>query len=254
MKDNKTILGIMAHPDDIEFLCGGTLALLAKKGYRIHMAHVAAGDCGTLEYDTDDISRIRFEEARRAAAVIGATHHCCGARDGLVMYDKPTLRAVIELVRRVNPFMVFTHSPVCYMADHEMTSQLARMATFIAGAPNLHTLITPPARHTAAVPYLYYADAIEMKDHFGRPIEASFYVDIGPMMKTKEKMAKCHASQRNWLRDHHGMDEYILNMRRWGTANGQKCGVKYAEGFRQHLGHAYPQDNKLGEILNVIPA
>ena len=36
--------------------------------------------------------------------------------------------------------------------------------------------------------------------------------------------------------------------------NGQRCGVKFAEGFRQHLGHAYPQDNKLAEILDVIPA
>ncbi len=254
MKDNKTILAIMAHPDDIEFLCGGTLALLAKKGYDIHMAHVAAGDCGTLEYSSDDIARIRFEEARRAAAVIGAKHYCCGARDGLVLYDRPTLRSVIELVRRVNPFLVFTNSPVCYMVDHEMTSQLVRMATFIGGAPNLQTLITPPARPTGGVPYLYYADAIDMKDHFGRPIQAGFYVDITPAIKTKERMVKCHASQRNWMRSHHKVDEYILNMRRWGTTNGQHCGVKFAEGFRQHLGHAYPQDNKLADILNVIPA
>jgi LmbE family N-acetylglucosaminyl deacetylase len=254
MKDNKTVLAVMAHPDDIEFLCGGTLALLAKKGYRIHMANVAAGDCGTAEYSADDISRIRFAEARRAAAVIGATHHCCGARDALIMYDEPTLRAVVELIRRVDPFLVITNSPVCYMVDHEIASQLARAATFIAGAPNFQTLITPPARPSGGVPYLYYADAVDMKDHFGRHIQASFYMDITGVMKTKERMVKCHASQRNWLRKHHNVDEYVLNMRRWATANGQRCGVKFAEGFRQHLGHAYPQDNKLGEILSVIPA
>jgi LmbE family N-acetylglucosaminyl deacetylase len=254
MKDNKTVLAVMAHPDDIEFLCAGALARLARLGYRVHMANVAAGDCGTVEYNSDDISRLRFAEARRAAAVIGATHHCLGARDALIMYDEPTLRAAVELVRRVNPFLVITHSPECYMIDHETSAKLAQTATFIAGAPNFQTLLTPPARPTKEVPYLYYADAVEGKDRYGRRVEASFYVDITREIKTKERMLKCHASQRNWLMKHHKVDEYIANMRRWNAASGERCGVAFAEGYRQHLGHSYPHDNKLGELLGAIPA
>ncbi len=244
----------MAHPDDIEFLCAGALARLSKLGYRIHMANVAAGDCGTVEYGSDDISRLRFVEARRAAAVIGATHYCVGARDALIMYDEPTLRATVELVRRVNPFLVITHSPECYMIDHETSAKLAQTATFIAGAPNFQTLLTPPAKPMKEVPYLYYADAVEGKDRFGKPVLADFYIDVSAQMKTKERMLKCHASQRNWLIAHHGMDEYTATMTRWNAANGARCGVKYAEGFRQHLGHSYPQNNKLGELLGAIPA
>lgn len=254
MKDNKTVLAVMAHPDDIEFLCAGTLIRLKKLGYKIHMANVSAGDCGSMEQKPDEIARIRFAEARKAAAVVGATHYCVGSRDLLILYDAWHVRAAVELIRRVKPFLVITHSPTCYMADHEMTAELVRTATFIAGAPNFETLQTPAAKAASGVPYLYYADAVEHKDRFGKPALADFYIDVSGQMKTKERMLKCHASQRNWLIAHHGMDEYTATMKRWNAANGERCGVKYAEGFRQHLGHSYPQDNKLGELLGALTA
>ena len=54
---------------------------------------------------------------------------------------------------------------------------------------------------------------------------------------------------REWLRKHHGMDQYILAMKEWGARRGKKLGTAYAEGFRQHLGHGYPQDNLLLQLL-----
>ena len=45
------------------------------------------------------------------------------------------------------------------------------------------------------------------------------------------------------------MDEYLLSMKRFGAQRGAEIQVGYAEGFRQHLGHGYPQENKLKEIL-----
>ena len=68
----------------------------------------------------------------------------------------------------------------------------------------------------------------------------------------KSEMLACHESQRAWLRAHHGMDEYLESMKRQGKATGQKIGVKYGEGFRQHLGHAYPQNNLLLEVLGQL--
>ena len=58
-----------------------------------------------------------------------------------------------------------------------------------------------------------------------------------------------HASQREWLLKHHGMDQYLQAMRDWGQQRGRRLGVAYAEGFRQHKGHSYPQDNLLGQLL-----
>ena len=69
-------------------------------------------------------------------------------------------------------------------------------------------------------------------------------------MNIKEKMLAAHDSQRSWLMEHHGMDEYIISMKNFSANRGEKMGVKYAEGFRQHLGHAYPQDNILKKELN----
>ena len=67
----------------------------------------------------------------------------------------------------------------------------------------------------------------------------------------KEQMLASHASQRDWLLKHHGIDHYLLAMRDWGAQRGRGCGVAFAEGFRQHLGHSYPQDNLLGRLLGT---
>jgi hypothetical protein len=48
------------------------------------------------------------------------------------------------------------------------------------------------------------------------------------------------------------MDHYVQSMRDWSAHQGRSCGVAYAEGFRQHLGHSYPQDNLLGDLLGGI--
>jgi len=90
---------------------------------------------------------------------------------------------------------------------------------------------------------------MEAADILGRPIFTTMFTDITSEITTKEKMLGCHASQRNWLLIHHKMDEYILSMKRFGETRGKVVNVRYAEGFRQHLGHGYPHNNMLKEIL-----
>src|SRR5436309_2535741 len=67
-------------------------------------------------------------------------------------------------------------------------------------------------------------------------------------IEKKAEMLACHASQRDWLRAHHGMDEYLEAMRRHGETRGREMGVKYAEAFIQHRGHAYPHDDLLAGL------
>ena len=88
-------------------------------------------------------------------------------------------------------------------------------------------------------------DPMEGKDKFGTAVEPGFVVDITSAIDTKEEMLKCHDSQRQWLMDHHGMDRYLETMRQFSADRGTLAGVEYGEGFRQHLGHGYPQDNLL---------
>ena len=60
------------------------------------------------------------------------------------------------------------------------------------------------------------------------------------------------ADWRAWLRKHHGVDNLVDSMRDWSAKQGQVAGVAFAEGYRQHLGHSYPQDNILGKLLGTV--
>jgi LmbE family N-acetylglucosaminyl deacetylase len=245
------VLSVLAHPDDAEFLCGGTLIRLAREhGWQVHIATMTPGDCGSTEYNAEEIAAIRRAEGARAAALLGAIYHCLEERDLLIFYHERPLERVTRLLRTVRPRIVLTHSPADYMLDHEMTSVLTRAAAFDAAVPNfLADRGHPPP--LPRIPHLYYCDATEGKDLLGRAVEPAFRIDVSAAMETKTAMLAEHASQREWLRRQHGMDHYVQSMRDWCGAVGRQAGVAFAEGFRQHLGHSYPQDNLIGQLLGV---
>jgi LmbE family N-acetylglucosaminyl deacetylase len=244
-------LSLLAHPDDAEFLCAGSLLRLAREhGWELHIASMTPGDCGSADRPAEEISRVRRSEGAAAAALAGATYHCIEERDLRIFYAERPLERVTRLLRRVRPRILFTHSPADYMLDHEVTSTLARAAAFGAPAPNFFadTGHPPPLDH---IPHLYYCDPIEGKDLFGRDVLPGFSIDISGVIEAKAGMLMAHASQRDWLLKHHGMDHYVQSMRDWSARRGQEVGAAFAEGFRQHLGHSYPQDNLLGQLLGA---
>jgi LmbE family N-acetylglucosaminyl deacetylase len=253
MTINKTILSLGAHPDDAEFFCAGTLALLHQKGWQVHIATMTPGDCGTVQYSREEISRIRRAEATKAAGILAGTYHCLECDDIFILYDRPTLLKAIELMRKVKPAIVFTTSPSDYMVDHEMASKVAQTACFACGVVNVET---PGAEPFEPIPHLYYMDPAEQKDKYGTHIKAETIVDITDVTNTKEKMLCCHESQRHWLMTHHGMDEYVNMMKDSDRKRGREINSAFAEGFRQHLGHAYPQDNilktELGDLVHIV--
>lgn len=237
---------LMAHPDDCEFLAAGTLALMAGKGWQIHIVTMTAGDAGSMTLESEQISAIRREEAAEAAKLIDATYHCLEERDLFVTYNESTLRRAILLTRRIGPSLVITHGLEDYMVDHEETARIARSVTFGYPVPNVAPGSIPKG---AAVPHLYYADPIEGRDVYGNQIAPTTIVDITEAMAIKAKMLQAHASQRRWLHEHQGVDEYIESMKRWGSDRGRRIGVEFAEGFRQHKGHGYPRECLLTEQL-----
>jgi LmbE family N-acetylglucosaminyl deacetylase len=168
--------------------------------------------------------------------------------DVFIFYNRDTIIKTTTLIRKIQPTIVFTASPEDYMVDHEITSLIVQSSCFSSGMKNMELTEKP----FEPVPYLYYSDAMEGKNKFGIHIEPSIYVDISGEMSIKEKMLACHESQRDWLLKHHKMDEYILAMKRFSAKRGKEISSKYAEGFRQHLGHGYPQDNILHEILGKL--
>jgi LmbE family N-acetylglucosaminyl deacetylase len=244
----KTALCLLAHPDDAEILCAGTLARLRKVGFAIHIATATAGDCGTTSLSPQRISAVRTEEARSAAAMIDATYHCLSELDGFVVYDKPTLRKAYDLFRRVDPGIVFTHALRDYMMDHEQIAMVARAASFVYTAPNVSD-VPLQAERSGGVPWLYYCDPIEGVDPLGRPVAPTTFVDVSEVHDVKLRMLACHASQREWLRAHHGMDEYLDAVKRHDSHRGREIGKPFAEAFVQHRGHAYPTNDLLSELF-----
>ena len=246
------ILAIHAHPDDIEFQCAGTLGLLAQKGAEITVVTMTPGDCGTAEMSCDAIAEKRRAEAQAAADLLGAEYLCLEFRDLSICHDNPSRQRVTELLRRVRPDIVFTAPPIDYMSDHEMTSRLVRDACFNASVPNYRTNQWDPALPSEKVPHLYYVDPVEGIDWFGNRIEPDFVVDTTSTFELKLKMLACHESQRNWLRQQHGIDEYLESCKRWSATRGEEIGAAHGEAFRQHTGHPHPGNNRLLELLEVL--
>jgi LmbE family N-acetylglucosaminyl deacetylase len=240
------ILAIHAHPDDIEILAGGSMALLADAGHELTFVTMTPGDCGSVEYGPKEIAAIRRKEAENAALVIGARYFCAEFRDLAVFNDDASRRKVCELMREVRPELVITSAPIDYHCDHEATSALVRDACFGASAPNY---LSGSAPALDAIPHLYFMDSVEGADRDGRPQVPDFHVNIAAGFERKREMLACHESQRNWLRKQHGIDDYIVQMEKWSRAVGKRCGVEYAEGFRRYPGHPYPQTPLLQDLL-----
>lgn len=240
------ILAIHAHPDDIENLSAGTLALLAGAGHTVRIATLTAGECGSAEADMALTAEIRKGEAAAAAALIGAEYRCGGLPDLGVFNDDTARRTVTELVRWSGADIVITASPADYHPDHEAGSLLVRDACFAASAPNYKT---GPAAPLAAIPHLYFMDPIGGRDRDGAWVAPHFAVDVGETFETKRAMLAKHESQDAWLIKQHGIANQVEAMERWTRRCGRDFGVPLAEGFRQYRHHPYPRTPALQDLV-----
>ena len=142
--------------------------------------------------------------------------------------------------------MIFTASPSDYLYDHEATSLIGRDATFWSSVPNIKTEGFEPLE---SIPHLYYCDSLDGENILGEPIDPKIIVDISSVIETKAEMLASHASQREWLFKQHGTDEYLIAMKSLGQKRGKQINCEYAEGFRQHVGNAYPKDDIIAAEL-----
>lgn len=243
------VLAIHAHPDDIEFQCAGTLALLREIGCHLTLATMTPGDCGSVDRDAATIAAVRRAEAQAAAEVLGAEYVCLEFRDMAVFNDDESRRRVVEAIRRARPDVILTAPPVDYHPDHEATSILVRDACFATTLPNYKTRQWEPAPVLDRIPHLYFVDPLGGRDRDHRPVPPDFRIDVTRFSPLKRQMLACHASQRDWLFKQHGIDEYLDALTEWDQERGQAIGVAAAEGFRQYLGHPYPQTNLLLDLV-----
>ena len=248
-----TVLALMAHPDDIEIACAGTLVLFRRAGWDVHMTTMTGGDLGSSTLGPEEIAKVRRAEATASAAFLDAPYTCLEYQDLTITYDAEAKRRVTALLRTVRPDLLLSHHPRDYMEDHIQTGLIAREAAFVSTMPNWKASLDgrepPPCERLPAV---LYADPVDNVDQLGNRVGAGYIVDITDVVDVKEQMLAAHDSQRSWLREQHGEDEYLLWMRRCGRDRARDFGkkrVKYAEGFTQHRAHGFPTEDPLTPVL-----
>ena len=252
MSETKTALAVGAHPDDVEFMSAGTLALLKDAGYEPHILTIANGSCGTMEYGEADIVRIRGEEADNAAKLMGATYHRGLVKDLEIYYNSELARRTCAVVREIKPTIVLAPSPNDYMEDHTISCRLIVTACFCRGMPNFITDPSLPAYGDDC--FIYHANPYGNRDGMRNRVMPELFVDVGDKIGVKGDMLRCHKSQKNWLDASQGQDSYIHTMEGICKDVAQMSGrkdVQYAEGFRRHLflGLSAADGDPLSEVL-----
>jgi LmbE family N-acetylglucosaminyl deacetylase len=249
-KSGTTVFALACHPDDIEFMMGGTLFLLKAAGCNLHYMNLANGCCGSTQYSRDQTAGIRREEAQRAAGLLGATFHESLANDLEIFYTPELIRKVTAVVRRIQPDIMLLPSPEDYMEDHMNTCRIGVTAAFCRCIPNYPT--DPPVEATYQDVVVYHALPYGLRDGLRRPITPDFYVDIGSVIDDKERMLACHESQKDWLDQTQGLDSYLQTMREMSAEVTASAGREgYAEGWRRHshLGFSAAAIDPLCEML-----
>lgn len=246
----KTVLALVAHPDDIEFMMAGTLFRLRDLGYEVHYMTLANGSCGTIEYSYEDIVRMRRAEAMAAAGYMGAVFHESLANDFEIFYQDDLIRKVAAVIRTIKPDMVFLPSMEDYMEDHMIAARIGVTAAFAKGCPNYVSI--PPVDAIQMDVVLYHAMPSGLRDMMGRPIVPSLFVDISGVMDRKTTMLGMHKSQQSWLDASQGMNEYLQTMESMSREVGLLSGTyEFAEGWRlhNHLGYSRTVLDPLGDLF-----
>ena len=250
-KSTKTVFAMACHPDDIEFMMGGTLFLLKEAGCTLHYMNLANGCCGSTVLNPEETAKVRRREGQNACGMLGATFHESIANDLEVFYRTELIKKVTAEVRRIQPDIMLLPSPEDYMEDHMTACRIGVTAAFSRCVPNYES--DPPVEATFQDVVLYHALPYGLRDGVRRPVLPDFTVDISTVIEDKQRMLACHESQKRWLDETQGLDSYLQTMRNmcaevaWRYGNGQ-----FAEGWRRHshLGFSAAEIDPLQEILD----
>jgi LmbE family N-acetylglucosaminyl deacetylase len=226
--NNERVLAVMAHPDDAELFCAGTLARAREEGAAVGVCVMCCGDKGIGQHSTHNIEHStlngegRKREAEEAVRLLGGVLYWFEGRDGELVDSYENRKRLVEIYRQFKPTLVITHSPEDYHVDHRATYVIAEAATWLAASRG-HVTETA-ALETA--PGLWLGDTLNMSG-----FEPGFYVNVSGQMEMKRKMLECHQSQlaRGGDKDFSPLGEL---MERQGRMRGEQAGVEMAEAFR----------------------
>ena len=223
----ESAMAIVAHPDDIEFSCAGTLARWVNDGARISYVICTSGDVGFDEPNMtkEKAAQIREAEQLAAADIVGASEVIfLHEPDGLLQPTIELRKKLVREIRRFQPEVVMCGDPTIVWAgndyinhpDHRAAATAALDATFpAAGQPQLFEELAKEGLQ-AHKPRKVYVTSWRGADYF---------VDIEETIEIKIDALRAHKSQmKDW-----DPDDFI---RKWAAESGEGKEMTYAEGFR----------------------
>lgn len=223
------LLAFGAHPDDIEFGCGGVVAVEARSGRPAHFVVCSLGEAAT--HGTPEVRR---REAEVAAAALGARVEFVEL-DGDAHLDDRAEHAVAlaAVIRRVRPGIVLAPTPVENQhPDHGRLGRLVRRAARLARYGGVAGLRQAPAH--AIDHLLFYAVTPDAEPRDGPPV----FVDVSDVVPTWTAAMQAHASQR-------ATRSYVDLQLTRARLNGQRAGVGHAIAV-------YPNDPVLIRSLSQL--
>jgi bacillithiol biosynthesis deacetylase BshB1 len=177
--DTVEILAVGAHPDDVELGCGGTLALLSRRGRSVGILDLTRGEAGTR-----GTPQTRAAEAAESARILGARFRDgLDLGDGNLRTDRAAELEVVDVIRRRRPRLVFAPLAVDRHPDHVRAGRLVTDAAFYAG---LRALETGRAPHRPQQ-VVYYPSTFLA--------EPTFLVDVTEALETKLAAVRAFRSQ-----------------------------------------------------------
>lgn len=225
-------LAVGAHPDDIEFGCGATLAKWAAAGCHIHHVVLTDGSKGTWQGEDDDGALVatRREEQREAARLLGGGDvDFLEWPDGELESGIPERRQVCAVIRRVRPAVVLGHDPwrrYRLHPDHRHAGWLVVDAVVAARDPKFFTELGLPAHRPGAL-LLWEAD------------QPNHVEEVGSTAETKLAALLAHRSQHrstmgieDGMADAAGAQRFRTRLEQQLAAHGALIDVVAGEAFR----------------------
>jgi N-acetylglucosamine malate deacetylase 1 len=231
-------MAVGAHPDDIEFMMGGTLAWLRQAGYETHYLNIANGTCGSARHGARQLKIMRRNEGREAAKILGAIFHESLVNDLEIYYERGLLTRLAAVIREVKPSILLVPSPQDYMEDHTNACRLAVTAAFARGMRNFRT--RPARRPVDGEVTVYHAMPHGLRDPLRRQVIPGAFVDTTTVHALKLKALQAHRSQQDWLESSQGMNEYLMAMEGFSRRLGRLSRrFQHAEGWRRRLHYGF---------------
>jgi N-acetylglucosamine malate deacetylase 1 len=216
MTEPLDLLAIVAHPDDAELICGGSLIRAGERGRRTGVLDLTAGEAGTA-----GDAGTRAAEAARAAEILGlAVRRNAGLMDGALENTAAARSTVAGHLRELRPDTVILMWPEGRHPDHRAASQLAYDACFLAGLRRAPVEGDPfrPRKVVYAMSYREHAPkptfVVDISDQMDRKLDAIFA--YGSQFEGKTAMGEVYAGGERSLRDqllaHHAYNGGLIRV------------------------------------------